>query len=154
MSATLQSFMERLATLQASAVSGSVAYPYYIYQQSNDLYFMNRLASVTPTSIGAFQQRYEVQVQTLLRRSLVTANVQTAAFEVQAQNDILTVMQYFTKRPSLTVNAEPTNEALLNGMVPRSLTVTSQGVNINSEGSQNAVGTTYLFTFNINIDGD
>lgn len=146
-------FLDRLATLQQSAVSGSTAYPYYAIQQSHDLYWVNRLGAVTSVSIASQRRVYTVQVNSLLRVALTTATVQTASFEIQVQQYIFNVLEYFQQRPSLTIGTAEDNTTILDHMAPRSLQVSSQGVQSFSEGNQSAIGALFEFQFNVNVKG-
>jgi len=154
MSFDISLYMDRLATLQQASVANSIAYAYYAVQQRNDLYFVNRLGAINTEVIGAFQRRYSVEIQTAFRVALVTQTSQTGHYEIECQQYIFDIMQYFQKRPSLTVASEPTSETPLTYMVPRSLSVTSTGVQAIGEGSQTAIGSFFTFNFSVNLDGD
>lgn len=151
----ISKFMDRIALLQSTVIPNSAAYAYYAIQQRNDLYFVNRLGAISSESIASFQRRYTVTVNSLFRVALLTSNVQTAHYEIETQQYIFDILEYFQKRPSLTVNPEPLTvaETILDYMVPRSLNVTCDGVQAFSEGNQTAIGAAFNYTFSVNIDG-
>lgn len=135
-------FMQRLATLQAAAVPGSTAYPYYNVANTDELVFMNNFA-------GYREATGEVTVKTILRVAPMTSNVQTAEYEIAAQGYIADVINYCALRPSMTIVAEPATEELLQYLEPDSLTVESNGTSKIEHDGQDYVGSVFTFRFSL-----
>lgn len=135
-------FMQRLATLQAAAVTGATAYPYYNVANTDELVFMNLYN-------GFDEATGQVEVRTVLRVAPITANVQTAEHEIAAQGYVTQVVNYFALRPSMTIVAEPATEELLQYLEPDSLTVRSTGISRIEQDGQTYVGAVFTFRFSV-----
>lgn len=153
MTISLTPFITQLATLQEGAVPNSKAYDRFIVQTQEKLYWTNLLQSVDYEPIASFQRRADITVQSSLRTALFTETSQNGYYEYELIDLIPSILEYFIKRPSMTLQANDDSNAMT-FLVPRSLSVSSNGIVPIGEGQQTAIGSFFTFTFSINIDGD
>lgn len=146
-------YLDRISTLQQTCITNSVSYPTYLTQQGHDLYWVNRKAPTNKERIAAGWWRWDITIVALLRVSPVTATVQTGNFETDLQQYSADVLEYFGQRPSMTINAEPTNETILTHLVPRSLQISDEGVQSVGGNNQNDIGTVFNISFSLNVKG-
>lgn len=139
----IQPFLDRLVILQAAAVTGSTAYPYYNITTAERLVFTN----VYKGDVDGVST-----VRTVLLVAPMTSNLQDAEHEIAAQGYIRDVLNYFRLRPSMTLVAEPATEELLQYLLPDSLTVESTGVGPIERDGQTFIGAGFTFRFSV-LDG-
>jgi hypothetical protein len=145
---TMAQYLERLCAMQEECVSGSKAYPGTSITSDEPVYWTNHIAGLTGRLQDPGMSSHILTIEALLVRAPLTAGI---ALEIEAlcQADLLVVEDYFLDHPSLTTEAAPGNVELRD-MIPRSLTISSQGLISVQRGDTNYWASGYTITFGFN----
>lgn len=141
----IENYLERITELQEAAIAESNAVPVAVYSQSNYPYWTNHLSAVNPTISSYDFTEYAVTVVSTLYRGKVLSGERTQ-LERQCQLDTIAVLQALTA-PNARNLITTYHTAVQDGYRPYSLTVTSQGVVIVSNGDITDMGSQYQLQF-------
>ncbi len=151
MSFDITPFAARITDMQKACVTGSAAYPGYLYAPGDSVYWTNQLTLVEPRTlnadVAATASTYTINVMMRLHRGDITQGYR-GDLETQSWADIFNVLPYFRARKSLTLNPR---DVPITYTVPNSVVIISRGVGIFEIAAKKSVGSAYELTFRVNV---